>query len=216
MKSRRYRLGQRQASMEQTRARIVAAAHRLLGAPDVTSEFTLDAVAARAGVARMTVFNQFGSKRGLLEALFDDLAARGLLTPLRAAFMQPDPRDALDVLVAAFGAFWTSDRIVLRRIRALASLDPDFGSAVLARDERRREALRAILGRLAEKEGRTPRAAQDERIDVLHTLTSFETFDQLAGTQRNPAEVVPLVHRLVHAILQLDAGGSRGSARARS
>src|SRR5262249_38354140 len=112
MKSRQYRLGQRQASVEQTRARIIAAARDLLATPEDFSGFTIDVVAAQAGVARMTVFNQFGSKRGLLEALFDDLATRGLVHRIVGVFMQADPREALNALVAAFGAFWTSDRLV--------------------------------------------------------------------------------------------------------
>src|SRR5207302_9787300 len=119
-KPRHYRLGQRQTSLEQTRARIIAAARELLALPGGLPGFTIDAVAAQAGVARMTLYNQFGSKRGLLEALFDALAARGLVGRLRAAFACPEPRQALDELVAAFARFWDSDRIVIRRIRGLA------------------------------------------------------------------------------------------------
>src|SRR5262249_8350015 len=201
MKSRPYRLGQRQASVEQTRSRIIAAARDLLATPGDFSGFTIDAVASEAGVARMTVFNQFGSKRGLLEALFDDLAARGLVKRVHAVFQAPDPRDALDKLVAAFGAFWTSDRLVIRRIRGLASIDSDFELAVRARDERRREGIRTILSRLP----KTRRKADlEEFVAILHTLTSFETFDNLAGQDRDPDEVVSLVCRLVWAALELE------------
>src|SRR5262245_22963206 len=198
MKSRQYRLGQRQASVEQTRARIIAAARNLLATPDDFSGFTIDDVAAQAGVARMTVFNQFGSKRGLLEALFDDLAARGLVNRIHPVFMEPDPYKALDALVAAFGGFWTSDRLVIRRIRGLASIDPDFESAVRARDDRRREGLRTILHRFPKKRHK---AELDEVVAILHTLTSFETFDNLAGQDRDPDEVVSLVCRLVWAVV---------------
>src|SRR5438105_11890301 len=97
--------------------------------------FTVDAVAEKADVARMTIYNQFGSKRGLVEALFDDLAARGLVDRLRAAFGQPEPRKALTKLIAAFASFWGSDRVVIRRIRGLAALDPDFEEGVRMRDE---------------------------------------------------------------------------------
>jgi AcrR family transcriptional regulator len=86
MTKRPYRLGQRQTATELTRMRIVSAARDLLAAPDGVSGFTVDAVADQSGVARMTVYNQFGSKVGLLEALFDDLAARGLVTRLRSIF----------------------------------------------------------------------------------------------------------------------------------
>ena len=85
MSPRPYRLGQRQATTEQTRARIIAAARELLVARKGFSGFSIDAV------ARMTVYYQFGSKIGLLEALSDSLAAHGGLEQLAAAFRCPDP-----------------------------------------------------------------------------------------------------------------------------
>ena len=74
MSPRPYRLGQRQVAADETRARVLAAARDQLAKE---TSFSIDAVARRADVARMTVYYQFGSKRGLLEALFDLLAARG-------------------------------------------------------------------------------------------------------------------------------------------
>jgi hypothetical protein len=37
-------------------------------------------------------------------------------------------------------------------------------------------------------------------------LTSFESFDALAGATRSPEEVAPLIQRLAHAALGLDTG----------
>src|SRR5262249_9711035 len=78
-----YNLGQRQDASEETRRRIVAAARDLLADESGPPGFTVETVARRAGVARMTVYYQFRSKRGVLEALFDDLANRGLMPHLR-------------------------------------------------------------------------------------------------------------------------------------
>jgi AcrR family transcriptional regulator len=206
-KPRTYRLGQRQTAVTETRARIVAAAHALLATPGGFAGFTIDGVAERAGVARMTVFNQFGSKIGLLEALFDDLAARGLKERLLPAFLRSEPRQALKDLIAAFASFWHAERIVIRRIRSLTVLDTDFEQAVRARDERRREGLRSIVDRIAERYGKPAPAAREEIVGLLHTLTSFETFDHLAGASRSPEEVVPLVCQLAQATLKLDLGG---------
>jgi AcrR family transcriptional regulator len=200
-----YRLGQRQTATEQTRARIIDAARELLMAEGSPGGFSIDAVARQSGVARMTVYYQFGSKRGLLEALFDNLAARGGMERLAGAFARPDPLEALAEFIAAFGRFWSSDRLVLRRLRGMASLDPDFEEGVRARDERRRGGLRVLLGRLAEQYGRPAPESLDEAVDLLHTLTSFETFDTLAGPARSPEEVVPLVQRLARAAIGLDA-----------
>ncbi len=111
MSPRPYRLGQRQVTTEQTRARIIAAARELLVASDGFSGFSIDAVARKADVARMTVYHQFGSKIGLLEALSDSLAAHGGMEHLADAFRRPEPLDALDEYITVFGRFWSADRL---------------------------------------------------------------------------------------------------------
>src|ERR1700719_4474852 len=123
MSPRPYQLGQRQASSEQTRSRIIDAARELLMTSNGFSGFSIDAVARQADVARMTVYHQFGSKIGLLEALCDSLAASGGMEQLASAFRQPEPLDALDEYITVFGRFWESDRLVTRRLRGLAALD---------------------------------------------------------------------------------------------
>ena len=197
MSPRPYRLGQRQAAVDQTRRKVLAAARELLAEPAGYALFTVDAIATRADVARATVYYRFGSKAGLLEALFDALAADGGMARLAEAFTEPDPDEALRRFVACFAAFWSSDRLVLRRVRALAALDPDVGPLIAARDERRREGARVLLTRRAP--GTTNLAAADLEtlVDLVHTLTSFETFDTLAGPDRDPRELAPLITDLI-------------------
>jgi AcrR family transcriptional regulator len=201
MSPRPYRLGQRQTSTEQTRARILAAARELLLADEGFTGFSIDAVARQADVARMTVYHQFGSKIGLLEALSDYLAAHGGMEQLANAFRRTDPFEALDEFVRVFGQFWQSDRIVTRRLRAMSALDPDFEKVIKARDERRREGLRVIVQRFVEKYGNPASEVFDDTVNLLFTLLSFETFDTLAGSTRSIEEVVPLVQSLAQAAL---------------
>jgi AcrR family transcriptional regulator len=205
MSPRPYRLGQRQIATEQTRARIITAARELLLTSDAFSGFSIDAVARQADVARMTVYHQFGSKVGLLEALSDSLAAHGGMEQLANAFRQPDALDALDEYITVFSRFWQSDRLVTRRLRALSALDPDFEQVIRARDERRRHGLRVICQRLVEKYGKPAPEAVDEIVNILFTLLSFETFDTLAGPTRSIEEVTPVVQRLARAAPGLDA-----------
>ncbi len=206
MSPRPYQLGQRQAASEQTRNRIISAARELLMVREGFSGFSIDAVARQADVARMTVYHQFGSKVGLLEALCDSLAASGGMEQLASAFRRPQPLDALDEYITVFGRFWESDRPVTRRLRGLAALDADFEQVIRARDERRRTGLRVIVGRLVEQHGQPAPAALDELVEVLYTLTSFETFDTLAGPARNIEQVTPLIRRLARAALRMDEG----------
>ena len=189
--------------MDRTRARILHAAQALLLGHDGRS-FSLDAVARRAGVTRVTVYQHFGSRPKLLEALFDDLARRGGMWELSQAFRQPDPEAALARFVTTFGRFWTVHRTLHRRLRALATLDPRLGRTLDARQEWRRQGLRVIVGRLRE---RLPSPAvgggPEATIDALFALTGFETFDLLAGPTRSPAEVAPIVLRIARAALGL-------------
>ena len=212
MSPRPYRAEKRRAASEETRARIIAAARDLLMSDRGLAGFSIDCVARQAGVARMTVYYQFRSKLGLLEAIFDHLAQRGLVQRLLPALAEPDPLEALNGLIAAFGAFWSSDRIVIRRLRAFTAFDTVFEQGIRERDERRREHLRGILRRLAERYGRPSLETLDETAGLLQTLTNFQTFDSLAGEDRDPEEVTPQVQRLARAILGLNdqrAAGAR-------
>src|SRR6266516_7840042 len=151
MSPRPYRLGQRQASTEQTRSRVISAARELLMSSDGFSGFSIDAVARQADVARMTVYHQFGSKIGLLEGLCDSLAASGGMEQLAIAFRQAEPLDTLREYLLVFSHFWDVDRLVMRRLRALAALDPDFEHVIRTRDEWRRRGVRVLAERLAER-----------------------------------------------------------------
>jgi AcrR family transcriptional regulator len=201
MSPRPYQLGRRQAEIDAGRRRILDAARDLLTESTHYAAFTVDAVAKRANVARATVYYQFGSKTGLLEALCDSLAERGGMTDLANAFTASDPGDGLRLLVSAFARFWGTDRPVMRRLRALAALDPDVAAVIAARDERRRLALRTLLAR------RNDVADGAHALRVAHMLTGFETYDALLSPSQRPGDAVPTIVELItSAIRQPPAG----------
>jgi AcrR family transcriptional regulator len=205
MSPRPYKLGQRQAATEQTRARIITAARELLMAKDGFSGFSIEAVARHADVARMTVYYQFSSKMGLLEALCDSLAVSGGMAQMANAFRKPEPLAALEEYIAVFARFWEVDRQVMRRLRAMAALDADFEQVIRSRDERRRQGLRVLVARIAGQYGHPSSDAFDEAIIMLYTLTSFECFDMIAGPERTIEEVAPVIYRLARAAMGLDS-----------
>jgi AcrR family transcriptional regulator len=90
---------------------------------------SLDAVAKRAGVTRLTVYDQFGSRRALLEAVFDDMAERGALHRIREAMSGPDAQAALQQIVVIFCHFWSIHRGALWRLHAVSATDPEFEEA---------------------------------------------------------------------------------------
>ena len=92
----------------------------------------------------------------------------------------------------------------------MAALDRDFEESIRGRDERRRQLLRITLGRMAEKYGKPSRTSFEETVDVLYALTSFATFDTLAGERGTVEEVADLVKRLAHVVLGFEAVSSDG------
>jgi AcrR family transcriptional regulator len=191
---RTYHSEERSSATRETRSRILEAARTLLSRA-VGATFTIDAVAELADVARMTVYHQFGSKPGLIAALSDDLASRGGIGGLPEAFMAPDPRAGLDILVRVFMHLWDSERQVVRRLRALSALDPEFTDHE-DRNQRRRHAITVLLRRLS-----PPPGDLDDKADLLTALTSFESYETLAASGRDADAAARLISAAIRLLL---------------
>jgi hypothetical protein len=87
----------------------------------------------------------------------------------------------------------------MRRLRALAALDPEVSAVIAARDARRRSGLGVIVGRLSDNHHIAIPA--DRAARLLHALASFETFDALADPAQELTEVVSEVLQIVGAAL---------------
>lgn len=183
MTARPYVSPVRAAGAEETRRELIRAAVHYLGRQPIT-KFSLDAVAKAAGVTRLTVYNQFGSRRGLLEAVLDEIAGKGRVARVREAAASSDPWAGLDRLVDVMCDFWESDPAIVR-LHEASSLDPEFGVAILERQERRRQAVSAIVQRASKR--KTLAAAQHAAIDLVSSLTSCATYQTLAATQSSRA-----------------------------
>lgn len=187
-----------------TRSRILAAA-RDLAVENGFDEFTVEKVAEKAGVSRMTVYYQFGSKQELLEALLDRLAERGGIDRLAEAMKREDPLDSLTGLIAVFCGFWASDRVAIRRLRSWGGLRPaGAGSDALERDARRRRALESVVRRIAQRHGKPGKRYVKDAVDLLQVLTSFESYDVLARESRDERSVARLIDRTARAILGVE------------
>jgi AcrR family transcriptional regulator len=178
MSPRPYQSRVRADAADETRARIVAAAGELLEATPY-APFSLEAVAKKAGVTRLTVYNHIGGRRTLLEAVFDQSASTAGLDRLGEAITAPDPLRALALVVERFGAFWAARRQTLIRLQAARAVDPDLDEALYERNERRRHLLRVIIERLVQS-GEVRAEAVLDLVDTLHVLTSFQVFADLA------------------------------------
>ena len=209
MTPRPYQKGERKHLVDAGREKIIAAASEVLNLDDL-SAFSLDAVARRAGVTRMTVYNHFGSKGVLLGEVFDLLVERDAFSGMPALFEATDLGTALDGLVAILGRFYHDNRQLMLKMVGVAGLDADLDKVLLEKNQRRRRGIEAILNKFGAP--KQPAVERSELVNTLDVLLSFHTFNSLAGPDRTPAQVVPHVRRMIRGILGIRTrkGPARG------
>jgi AcrR family transcriptional regulator len=210
MTPRPYARQERKHSVDAGRDKILAAAGDVLNLDDVGA-FSVDAVARRAGVTRMTVYNHFGSKGALLGEVFDQLIERDAFSGMPALFEANDLGAALDGFVGMLGRFYDDNRQLMRKIVGVAGLDADLDKVFHEKNRRRRRGLEAILARFGAP--KRPAVDRSELVNTLDVLLGFHTFDSLAGSDRTPAEMVPQVRRMIRGVLGMVAKPARKRAR---
>ena len=192
---RAYNSPSRSLAATKTRARIVSAATAILGTAEGISGFSLQAVAEKAGATRLTVYNQFGSRRALLEAVFDDMAVRGGLHRIPGIMAGSDPQAGLLEVISIFCDFWSFGSDALGPLHAAGASDPEFGASVRERNERRRRLMSVLVRRMARDRQLRPKRLGD-LVDVLFALTSFQFFSQLTGAGRSAEATCQLIQEL--------------------
>ena len=197
-----YNLGKRRVAVDETRLRIVEAARQLLAAESNTADLGMEAIARRADVSRLTIYYQFSSRQGLLEALYDHLASRGGMRQMAQVFQEADPTKMLEMMVGAFMKFWASDPVVIRRLRAMSGLDPEIAAGIRARDSRRQQIAGEILRRFLLLRDEALGVERRKLVaDVISTLTSFETYDALSRAGHGDKEILQTVIGLAQAAM---------------
>lgn len=188
-----YELGKRLEQMEASRAAILRAARAQLEERGYR-RLTMEGLAAASGVTRQTIHNLFGTKTGVLEAVFDLIALESGMARMREVMMQPPGEAQLERFVEIFCSFWAKNRLLLRRVHGIGAIDPEFGVVIEARNQRRLMAATRIVERMKCEDG-TLRAA------VLAAITSFEFFDALAESLGSTHDAAATVLRLARASL---------------
>ena len=180
-----------------TRERVVAAVRDLLREGSF-HEATVEQVASRAGVSRATLYQRFGSRLGLVDAICETFDANPALVAIREAVRDPDPRGGLERAIAHTVGFWASEEAVLEPLYGAAAIDPAARDLVARQRADRRGEYAGLLGRMEEAGLLRPGLAAADALGILLVLTSFETYQELR-------RLAGLEERQVTATLQASA-----------
>jgi AcrR family transcriptional regulator len=175
-----YELGKRLEQTGRTKTAVLLAAREQLEAGGMR-EFSMESLAKASGVTRQTIHNLFGTRTAVLETLFDQIAREGGMERMRDVMTASSGDAMLDGFIEVFSKFWGRNRTLLKRIHGVAAIDPEFGKAVEARNERRHAAAARVIERL----GDCVQGQKADAVASLAALTSFEFFDVLAESLGN-------------------------------
>lgn len=181
--------------MGRTKAAVLAAARKQLEAGGI-NDFSMGSLAKASGVTRQTIHNLFGTRAGVLETLFDQIALEAGMERMREVMMSSDADAMLEGFVRIFSTFWAKNQLLLKRIHGIAAVDPEFGKAVQARNQRRQMAATRVMERLDGAKRGDP-----GRIASLVALTSFEFFDALTESAGSAEAAQGLLPDLIRRAL---------------
>ncbi len=173
-----YRSPLRQAQAEQTRQRILDAGLELFserGYP-VTS---VAQIAAAAGVSTETIYTSVGSKRGIIDALLEQVDSERPIERARAAVVERGgtPMVALEVFAETAGNFWAAHSKLVEVLRKGVG-DPEIGGAWFERESGRRALFADAVSHWPPgtlRDGLDPERAAD----IAWVLTAEESYGRL-------------------------------------
>jgi AcrR family transcriptional regulator len=181
----------RTESAAATRQAIIAAARDLLATRD-WRRFTLEAVAAKAGVTRVTVYHQMNSKQGLLDAVLTELATRAGMDHLLTASQGLSAPDAIGYAVGRTCQFWHAERAVLRPLFGLAAIDTEIAANLGRREGWRADQFARLTGK----------PLGDPALAGIVAVTSFPMYDALGPLADDPDRASSIILRMACALLE--------------
>jgi AcrR family transcriptional regulator len=198
--ARPYRTRRQPDRTQATREQIKSAVRELLTDGSFHAS-SVEQVAARAGVARATLYQHFRSRLELVDAICETFDENPALLRLRDAVELPDADAALAETIALTVRFWSSEDRILRQLYGAAAVDPAAQDLVdrqrrdrrneydrLVRNLRRAGRLRAGLGR-------------QQALNLLLVLSSYDTYRELREAGLSDRKATTLLQQTARELL---------------
>ncbi len=185
-----------------TRARILDAVLAVITEGSV-HDASMEAIAERAGVTRVTLYRTFGSKQALLEGFVLHTLAEARLDLVDAAHAEPDVRTAVRRVLLANCRMFAHLGGAMPFALELARSDRDMRAFIDATYHgRRHRAMEALAARLVAEGAAAPGWTKSRIADSLLVLSSHESFQTLVEHRgRSVDRAAADLHRLARSFL---------------
>lgn len=187
---RRYDASGRQARAEESRRRIVAAAHELFVDRGYTAT-TVAEIAAAAHVSQPTVFKAYGSKAALLKVCIDvalagddedvTVADRPLAQWVHDA---DDPRELLSRYAVMMGVLARRAAPIYNVLVRAADTDPELADLLADLERQRLRAAGMVAEAVKARGGMAPGLSSTEARDLVWVLNAPELYVALTRKRR--------------------------------
>jgi len=208
-----YRLGKRADTAALTRRRILDAGWAEIEINGYRPA-SVEAIAARAGVTRVTVYRHFASRGELLEAIAWDQVGRARLDQLDAARAHPDVIEATRLFLHENCLLFDDVGPILRAMLEVEREEPEIAVVLsITYRGRRLESLRQLSERIATSTNLAEGWTADDICDALEILTGIEAFEVLmAQSGRTASDAAKALFSMARAFL-VGTGESHQSRR---
>ncbi len=208
---RRYDSARRQAQAAQTRQDILRAAREAFLQRGYAGT-TMAAVARDAGVVVETIYRGFGGKAGLFKAVVEAAVAGGVARAqvpveqrpaVRAVLKETDPRRQLEGYAATQPGIHARMGPLMRVLADAAATDPELAKVLHEMEDFRLAGLGRFAQLLADRCALRPGLSAEHARDILWTLASHATYNQLVTQRGWPPEQYQtwLTDTLSHTLL---------------
>jgi AcrR family transcriptional regulator len=171
----------------QTRARILAATREQLPEAD---QMRVEEIATSAEVSVQTLYSHFGSKGGLLVAMFEEVMEdAGLYAGFGRVWASRDGETALRAMVEAALGFWADAWPLIEFCLRVRRTDRELGARIDGFDASRLQDMRVICVRLAEEGRLREGLTAEDAARLAFALTSPYIHEALVIQAGTPAEV---------------------------
>jgi AcrR family transcriptional regulator len=162
-----------------TRARILDAVSALLTEGGF-HETSMEGIAARAGVTRVTLYRTFGSKQALIEGLAWHLLAQARLDRVDAAHAHPDVRTAVREVLRANCQMFAHLAGAMPLALELGRYDVDMQALIEdTYHGRRHRAMEVLAARMVKEGAASPGWTKKRVADAMLVLSCHEAFQTL-------------------------------------